>query len=662
MVFRVYGESTTESSEAEALAATSAVTYFPYPQDKIETHRDAFYSPKYHCLFDADGIRIDSSLLRRSRNGREIWPTNIPEKIDVPTDMPCHEAPILFLGVLFPHYGHFLTECMSRYWALDRIGDPEIDLLLSPENWEKIQASGYFGDFLALAGIDDARIKRFGKAIRLREVIVPHSSFSLYYQAYSNHADLLRRVAASVVERRRPAALGMQPIYLSRSQFKSNTRRLLGEPLLEDALRRQGFRIIYPENITFVQQLVFYNTNKIFVSPRGSALHNFVFSNVGSQQYVYVPFESGGNPVLGAQYLVDCLANLDSHYIGALRRITNELLFTEPNSSRVDYEVDVGMVMEWLHNQGVFSLSPRPAKSTPAPASVPDRHTDERKLSAGKLVAHIARRGDVANSQGLFAGARFSGAAIEGFVLEPSAIPADEIQYAVRTAKAGWSGWVPGGTFCGNRLAHDPVLSFAVRLRGNTADQYDCTYWASFVDVPDPSFASDGGACGAADGAPLEALQIRLRPKLKSNSDGSIEGGTFLAHIAFEGDVRSNGLAVGRAGSGRRIEGFQADMTEIPNPLVEYRAKLSAEHWSEWTPGGQFVGTRGHGVALRGVAFRLLGQAALEFQCDTIATFIDAAEPVRGTNGEACEGEAGAKLESIQCVIRPRARERLGVP
>jgi hypothetical protein len=57
------------------------------------------------------------------------------------------------------------------------------------------------------------------------------------------------------------------------------------------------------------------------------------------------------------------------------------------------------------------------------------------------------------------------------------------------------SPWVEGGKFCGSRGMALPLLGLKLRLKGAAAEEYHCSYMASFVDGTRAGPVPAGEAC-----------------------------------------------------------------------------------------------------------------------------------------------------------------------
>ena len=143
-----------------------------------------------------------------------------------------------------------------------------------------------------------------------------------------------------------------------------------------------------------------------------------------------------------------------------------------------------------------------------APAEAPDT---PRVMD---MVAHIQGQGDVGALIGDRLGEVGSKRWIEGFAIAPAHdIAPSDIEYQAVLGRGWLSPWVEGGEFCGSRGMALPVLGLKVRLRGDAARDFECTYTASFTDGTQTALVPAGAACESESLAPLESFQINIRSR-----------------------------------------------------------------------------------------------------------------------------------------------------
>jgi len=130
-----------------------------------------------------------------------------------------------------------------------------------------------------------------------------------------------------------------------------------------------------------------------------------------------------------------------------------------------------------------------------APAGLPARErTDElvtggeprfaedgRRIIRTQITAHISLRGDVSFVDETWAGVMGERLPIEAFSIRPlEVLSADDIEYKALTEKGVETPWISGGQFCGTRQMNLWLSGFAVRLKGQAAKTFDCSYRGSF--------------------------------------------------------------------------------------------------------------------------------------------------------------------------------------
>lgn len=154
------------------------------------------------------------------------------------------------------------------------------------------------------------------------------------------------------------------------------------------------------------------------------------------------------------------------------------------------------------HSTTVTSRSFASSSAQSAPAA---------SLGEAHITAHIRNRGDVQVRLTDWVGLPGSRLWVEGFgvTLPPGWSPAD-LEYQGIAGKAGATPWLASPEFCGSRGHTVPLLGLAIRLRGNAARLYDCTYRASFIDGSTAGPVPQGLLCQSPSGAAVEAFQISI--------------------------------------------------------------------------------------------------------------------------------------------------------
>ncbi len=159
-------------------------------------------------------------------------------------------------------------------------------------------------------------------------------------------------------------------------------------------------------------------------------------------------------------------------------------------------------------NAPVEQAVPAAAAQAAAPSAPP------RTGPNPELMAHVQRMGDVTCDLGDWLGVKGSRQWVEGFGIAPNnGIALTDIEYQAVLGRNWLSPWVEGGKYCGSRGMALPLLGLKVRLKGEAAKAYDCSYSATFIDGSAAGPVSDGESCEAESLAALEAFQVVIRPR-----------------------------------------------------------------------------------------------------------------------------------------------------
>ncbi|MDB5394474.1 MAG: hypothetical protein JWM91_1980, partial [Rhodospirillales bacterium] len=129
-----------------------------------------------------------------------------------------------------------------------------------------------------------------------------------------------------------------------------------------------------------------------------------------------------------------------------------------------------------------------------------------------QITAHVQNRGDLP-----FVGPGWAGCVgehlwIEAFTINPlEGFLPDEIEYKALTGTGFETPWVSGGTMCGTRGTSNPLIAFAIRLRGSAAERYECRYRGTFLGSGVVGPFRSGAACKSVYGRdPLEGIELEI--------------------------------------------------------------------------------------------------------------------------------------------------------
>lgn len=194
-----------------------------------------------------------------------------------------------YMGLLNPHYGHFIQEAITRLWlTLEEPG------LVNRQtryvfhvfaNFDQQQQAAFFNsslmEFLHAMQIDKQQIVFVTAPTRFENLIVPEAAIAISDgNCYLSAA--ARNVWQSVNQRMAgtsKASKATKKIYLSRSAVKNpiQGRVLKNEQAVEKAFKKLGFDIVVPERLSQQAMQTLLRDTKVIASNPGSGLQNSFF-------------------------------------------------------------------------------------------------------------------------------------------------------------------------------------------------------------------------------------------------------------------------------------------------------------------------------------------------------------------------------------------------
>lgn len=246
---------------------------------RLRTIADATYVPAQPDgrwgLFGPDGASIEAGGGAEDETGNQAR-AFLPGPIETAPD-----GAYLYVGPMVTHFGHFLLGTVSRLWPLLASGAPRPRLVchsLGPRgDWEALDA---VTQVLARFDLPAADVISFDRPTRLPRVTVPDASLKEQAFAHAVYGDLARAIGRPFWEAATADTVS-RPVYLSKARLASGISRMRNEDALCDALARRGVDIVFPETLSFGEQVRLLAERRIVLGTTGSAFHASVFSAPG---------------------------------------------------------------------------------------------------------------------------------------------------------------------------------------------------------------------------------------------------------------------------------------------------------------------------------------------------------------------------------------------
>lgn len=183
-----------------------------------------------------------------------------------------HET-VVYGGLLFRHFGHMLQEGMVRLWWYARNQKTQFKFVFldAPVFGNEFK----FYNVLEAIGLTRDRIEIITEPTQFDSVIVPQEAMYMW----CNYLPAIREVFDLFNEHIEPSIY--EKIYLSRTAF--TTKDGVNEQYFEDFFRKRGFKVVYPEQLAFEEQVSLVSGAKEVVGTGGTLLYLTFFCRPGTK-------------------------------------------------------------------------------------------------------------------------------------------------------------------------------------------------------------------------------------------------------------------------------------------------------------------------------------------------------------------------------------------
>lgn len=303
----------------------------------------------------------DGALVADSVTWRGMSPVTVAPAMPPEDEIAALPGTWLFLGPLFGHFGHFLVESISRIWAFDRLRDRIDGVLYVPkfQNRPEHVANAY-RPFLNALGVT-APMRNLDVPTRVERLYVPRQGFGMFQMIEG--APEFREFARAHAGKSIPPA-GAEKIYISRSALPAQRGSILGETMLEDLLRKEGYEPFHPQKHSHEEQIAAYRAARKVIAVDCSPLHLLALVGDSAQEVAVIARRTGDLDEIFARQ-IRAFTGARTHAINHLRRNWIEDHASRP--SRTSWgEVDFPALGRSLHEAGMITDGNFPAQDEAA--------------------------------------------------------------------------------------------------------------------------------------------------------------------------------------------------------------------------------------------------------------------------------------------------------
>lgn len=273
-------------------------------QKKLQIHKysDAFAVPTGNMIhvFDNQGTFVPYTSKRKV--GKAEY-AKVDTQLDVEEiDVDYCDEDVVYIGFMRGHYGHFLVDSAVRLWALCEEECAGKKLLITFE-----EVTPFIIELFDYLEVDKTRFLLPKRPTRFRSILVPELSYFPCTYIAEEYLSPFNEVVKKV-NLDKPI---YDKLYLSRIHF-SQGKRELGEKDIQDIFEKNGYKVLYPEELSFQEQVWYYKNCKTIVTTNGTIAHNILFAPDRTELIILNRFNKWENT---HQRAINLIKNIRDRYV-----------------------------------------------------------------------------------------------------------------------------------------------------------------------------------------------------------------------------------------------------------------------------------------------------------------------------------------------------------
>lgn len=190
----------------------------------------------------------------------------------------------VFIGIVPKHWGHFLIDTVCRLWPLIDEKYKNYKVAFCGFGWNENRIDGNYLELFETIGIDESNLLFIDKIYRFTEIIIPGPTMDYGTTFHKKYKEICRYIVQNAIENKK--CFNLQPlpkIYFSRLDFFGSRINEVGEKEIAESFQDNGFKIISPESLSFVEQVFYIHNCICMASLSGTIPHNAIFAKEGTE-------------------------------------------------------------------------------------------------------------------------------------------------------------------------------------------------------------------------------------------------------------------------------------------------------------------------------------------------------------------------------------------
>lgn len=193
----------------------------------------------------------------------------------------------IYLGSMPICWGHYITDGLSKLWFFytdegKKLISENIPVVITSRFTTVYDIPNAYKSVIKYLGLP-FNLEIIDEVSHYETIYCPDNSLFIeghtrYYT--KEYLDIINKITERATEEV-THDINFGKVYLSRTHLESKTSEF-GEKDFERAFKKAGFKIVYPERLTFQQQLSIYKNADTIATTEGSIAHNFIFCRPNS--------------------------------------------------------------------------------------------------------------------------------------------------------------------------------------------------------------------------------------------------------------------------------------------------------------------------------------------------------------------------------------------
>ncbi len=187
------------------------------------------------------------------------------------------DCPVVYIGMFYAHWGHFLIDLTNRFWALPKLHEQIPNLKIAYLGEEQVKGNNL--EFFRLLGFEETDLYQVSQPTRFSMVYVPEQAFKSCDWYTDEHLAMFDFVVDRTLQSGKDFAPlnKLNKVYFTRRSFGKAVSSEFGEVYFERYFLGNGFEAVAPEKLTLAEQIYLWNHAEEIVCVNGSIPLNVLF-------------------------------------------------------------------------------------------------------------------------------------------------------------------------------------------------------------------------------------------------------------------------------------------------------------------------------------------------------------------------------------------------